>query len=72
MLMESVYIFCNAFKNSFSCFPLLNVGDWRIEKLGTGQKKHKAYYFSIISHLRLKQLVTLLKTEKTNCTLLSL
>ena len=41
MLMESVYIFCNAFKNSFSCFPLLNVGDWRIEKLGTGQKNIK-------------------------------
>lgn len=41
MLMESVYIFCSAFKNSFSCFPLLKVGDWRIEKLGTGQKNIK-------------------------------
>ena len=40
-LMESVYIFCSAFKNSFSCFPLLKVGDWRIEKLGTGQKNIK-------------------------------
>lgn len=41
VLMESVYIFCNAFQNSFSCFPLLKVGYWRIKKLGTGQKKVK-------------------------------